>query len=119
MDGLIFFFQYLCPVDCEKASVSRLSSNTVSYIMILAGLGMVVGNMVGGKLADKMDPIKTCIILLTCMTMVLVLIFFFSGVQILSLCFTFMAAALSIALATPIQLLMIRPATAYFVGPVR
>lgn len=106
--GLFAWISYIAPL---MTSVSRFSPNAVSYIMILAGLGMVVGNMVGGKLADKMPPIKACIILLSCMTVVLVLIFFFSGIQILSLCFTFMAAALSIALATPIQLLMIRTAT--------
>ncbi|MES1160385.1 MAG: MFS transporter, partial [Bacteroidota bacterium] len=62
------------------------------------------------KLADKMEPVKACIILLISMAMVLTLIFFFSAYQPLSLCFTFIAAALSIALATPIQVLMIRTA---------
>jgi DHA1 family arabinose polymer transporter-like MFS transporter len=50
-------------------------------------------------------------ILLVSMAIVLVLIFLFSSYQALSLCFTFVAAALSIALATPIQVLMIRTAT--------
>jgi len=72
---------------------------------------MVVGNIIGGKLADKMEPVRACTILLVSMAMVLVLIFFFSSYQVLSLCFTFIAAALSIALATPIQMLMIRTAT--------
>src|SRR5260221_8423023 len=49
--------------------------------------------------------------MMTSMAVVLVLIFFFSSLQVLSLCFTFIAAALSIALATPIQMLMIRTAT--------
>jgi DHA1 family arabinose polymer transporter-like MFS transporter len=72
---------------------------------------MVAGNFVGGRLADKMEPVKACIILLGSMVSVLVLIFFFSSYQGLSLCFTFIAAALSLALATPIQLMMIRAAT--------
>jgi DHA1 family arabinose polymer transporter-like MFS transporter len=106
--GLFAWISYIAPL---MTDVSLFSANTVSYIMILAGFGMVVGNIVGGKLADKMEPVKACIILLISMATVLVLIFFFSSYQILSLCFTFLAAALSIALATPIQLLMIRTAT--------
>ncbi len=106
--GLFAWISYIAPL---MTDVSHFSANTVSYIMILAGLGMVVGNIVGGKLADKMEPVKACITLLTSMAVVLVLIFFFSSYQVLSLCFTFVAAALSIALATPIQVLMIRTAT--------
>lgn len=106
--GLFAWISYIAPLMTE---VSHFSANTVSYIMILAGFGMVVGNIVGGKLADKMEPVKACIILLVSMAIVLILIFFFSAYQPLSLCFTFIAAALSIALATPIQVLMIRTAT--------
>lgn len=106
--GLFAWISYIAPL---MTDVSHFSANTVSYIMILAGLGMVVGNIIGGKLADKMEPVKACTILLISMAVVLVLIFFFSSYQVLSLCFTFIAAALSIALATPIQMLMIRTAT--------
>ena len=106
--GLFAWISYIAPL---MTDVSHFSANTVSYIMILAGLGMVVGNIIGGKLADKMEPVRACTILLVSMAMVLVLIFFFSSYQVLSLCFTFIAAALSIALATPIQMLMIRTAT--------
>lgn len=106
--GLFAWISYIAPLMTE---VSHFSANTVSYIMILAGLGMVIGNFAGGKLADRMEPVKACILLLTCMAVVLVLIFFFSSYQLLSLCFTLFAAALSLALATPIQLLMIRTAT--------
>ena len=106
--GLFAWISYIAPL---MTDVSHFSANTVSYIMILAGFGMVVGNFVGGKLADKMEPVKACIILLASMATVLVAIFLFSGYQTPSLCFTFIAAALSLALATPIQLLMIRTAS--------
>ena len=106
--GLFAWISYIAPL---MTDVSHFSADTVSYIMILAGLGMVVGNIIGGKLADKMEPVKACTILLVSMAVVLALIFFFSSYQVLSLCFTFIAAALSIALATPIQMLMIRTAT--------
>lgn len=103
--GLFAWISYIAPL---MTDVSRFSANTVSYIMVLAGLGMVVGNVIGGRLADKMEPAKACILLLFAMAATLVLIFLFSRYQILSLVFTFIAGALSIALATPIQILMIR-----------
>lgn len=106
--GLFSWISYIAPL---MTDVSHFSAGTVSYIMILAGLGMVVGNIAGGKLADRMEPVRACMILLISMATVLVLIFLFSSYQALSLCFTFVAAALSIALATPIQVLMIRTAT--------
>jgi DHA1 family arabinose polymer transporter-like MFS transporter len=105
--GLFAWISYIAPL---MTDVSHFSAGTVSYIMILAGLGMVAGNIMGGRLADKMEPARACIILLISMTIVLLLIFSFSANQVLSLCFTFVAAALSIALATPIQVLMIRTA---------
>lgn len=106
--GLFAWISYIAPL---MTDISHFSPNTVSSIMVLAGLGMVVGNIAGGRMADRMEPVKACIILLISMTIVLVCIFFFSGIQVLSLCFTFLAAALSIALATPIQILMIRTAS--------
>jgi len=103
--GLFAWISYIAPL---MTDVSHFSANTVSYIMVLAGLGMVVGNVIGGRLADKMEPAKACILLLFAMAATLVFIFLFSQYQVLSLILTFIAGALSIALATPIQILMIR-----------
>ena len=105
--GLFAWISYIAPL---MTDVSHFSANTVSYIMILAGFGMVVGNIIGGRLADKMEPAKACVALLLAMAATLVAIFLFSQSQALSLVFTFVAGALSIALATPIQILMIRTA---------
>jgi len=105
--GLFAWISYIAPLMTE---VSGFAANTVSYIMVLAGFGMVVGNIVGGRLADKMAPVKACIVLLFAMAATLILIFFLSGSQVASLILTFIAGALSIALATPIQILMIKTA---------
>ncbi|OOQ56964.1 MFS transporter [Mucilaginibacter pedocola] len=105
--GLFAWISYIAPL---MTNVSHFSANQVSYIMVLAGLGMVVGNVIGGRLADKMEPVKACIVLLFAMAATLVLIFLFSGSQSVSLALTFIAGALSIALATPIQILMIKTA---------
>ncbi|RYZ92893.1 MAG: MFS transporter [Sphingobacteriaceae bacterium] len=105
--GLFAWISYIAPLMTE---VSRFSADKVAYIMVLAGLGMVVGNFAGGRLADKMEPLRASILLLFTMAATLVLIYFFSANQFASLVLTFVAGALSIALATPIQILMIKTA---------
>lgn len=105
--GLFAWISYIAPLMTE---VTGFAADKVSYIMILAGFGMVVGNIIGGRLADKMAPAKACIVLLFAMAATLVSIFFLSGNQIAALSLTFIAGALSIAIATPIQILMIKTA---------
>ena len=105
--GLFAWISYIAPLMTE---VSGFGADTVPYIMILAGLGMVAGNFAGGRLADKVPPVKACMILLLCMAAALVTIFFISGNQTLSLVMTFVAGTLSMAIGSPIQVLMIKTA---------
>ena len=105
--GLFAWISYIAPLMTE---VSGFGADTVPYIMILAGLGMVAGNFAGGRLADRVPPVRACMILLLCMAVALVTIYFISGNQILSLVMTFVAGTLSMAIGSPIQVLMIKTA---------
>jgi DHA1 family arabinose polymer transporter-like MFS transporter len=105
--GLFAWISYIAPLMTE---VSHFSSGSVSWILILAGFGMVVGNIIGGRLADKFKPAIACTWLLIAMAITLLFIYLFSDNQIISLLLTFVAGALSIALASPIQILMINTA---------
>ena len=105
--GLFAWISYIAPL---MIHVSGFSAGSVPQILILAGLGMVVGNFLGGKLADRVKPVKACLILLVSMALVLVTIFLVSGNQYMSLVMTFVAGSLSMALGSPIQVLMIRTA---------
>lgn len=77
---------------------------------MLAGLGMVVGNVFGGYLADKVSPAKASLALLLTMVVTLVVVHFFSFNPFISLALTFITGAISFALASPIQMLMITSA---------
>jgi DHA1 family arabinose polymer transporter-like MFS transporter len=105
--GLFTWISYIAPLMTE---VSHFSADKMFIIMVIAGLGMVAGNYAGGKLADRFQPENVCAALLLAMTIVLLAIYFFSYIQTVSLILTFLAGALSIALAAPIQILMIRTA---------
>lgn len=105
--GLFTWISYIAPL---MTHISGFSAQSVSGIMVLAGFGMVVGNLVGGRLTDRFSPAKLCAWMLVCMALTLTGVFFLSSVQPISLVLTFVAGALSIALGTPIQVLMMRTA---------
>ncbi|MDN3582166.1 MFS transporter [Mucilaginibacter flavus] len=105
--GLFCWISYIAPL---MTDVGHFSKNSVPLILIVAGLGMVIGNILGGKLADWVAPVKACLILLISMAVALVTIYFVSGNQVLSIIMTFITGALSMAIGSPIQILMIRTA---------
>ncbi|KRD07353.1 hypothetical protein ASE21_17825 [Flavobacterium sp. Root901] len=105
--GLFAWISYIAPL---LTNVSKFAEGDVSYILILAGLGMVVGNFAGGKLADKYSPAPTTLSLLFIMAVDLVLVYFFSYNQYVSLFLTFLTGAISFSVIAPIQMLMIRTA---------
>ncbi len=76
--------------------------------MMLVGLGLFVGNVVGGKMADRFSPIITCLALLVAMAADLLGIYFVSSNQVLLFMMTFVVGSCSMAVAAPIQILMIR-----------
>jgi len=105
--GLFTWYSYIAPL---LTDVSGFSPSSITYILILAGLGMFVGNLLGGKLADRFSPAKACIYLLLAMAITLTIVHFISTNQVLSLIMTFITGAVAFALASPIQMLMINTA---------
>ena len=71
---------------------------------------MVVGNFLGGKLADKYSPAPTVLALLFVMVLDLLMVYFFSFNQYVSLFLTFLTGAISFSVIAPIQMLMIKTA---------
>jgi len=103
--GLFSWFSYIAPL---MINISKFSSNSVSYIMIVAGFGMFVGNILGGKLADRKDPIKVTMLLLILMIISLILVFFFSDNKIISILLTFICGALAMSISSPINMIMLK-----------
>lgn len=105
--GLFCWISYIAPL---LTDVSKFSAEDVPYILILAGLGMVVGNFAGGKLADKFSPAKSVISILLIMALDLAGVYFLSSIQIVSLILVFLTGAIAFAAVAPIQMLMINTA---------
>jgi len=105
--GLFTWYSYIAPL---MTDVAGFSANSVTYIIMLAGLGMLCGNFIGGYLADKFSPAKASVALLLTMVITLIVVHFVSFNPILALIMTFVTGAVSFALAAPIQMLMITSA---------
>jgi len=105
--GLFAWISYISPIMTEVAGFSK---DMVPYIMILAGVGMVVGNLLGGKLADTISPAAACIVSLLAIVVCLVIDYCVAYHQVLSLVMTFVTDVITFSLGTPIQMLMIRTA---------
>ncbi|RMZ59144.1 MFS transporter [Chryseobacterium nematophagum] len=105
--GLFTWFSYITPL---MTIISGIKESQMAYVMMLAGGGMVVGNLVGGILSDRLSPEKTCALLLFLMMISLLGVFFLSEYRNISLVLTFLCGALSMSVAAPINIMMMKAA---------
>jgi len=105
--GLFSWYSYIAPLLTE---VSGFSAGSITYILIIAGAGMMVGNFIGGRLADRFSPARATFALLIAMSVTLLIVHYVSGNQVMALIMTFVAGAVAFAAASPIQMLMINTA---------
>jgi DHA1 family arabinose polymer transporter-like MFS transporter len=105
--GLFAWFSYIAPL---LIHISGFNAADVSYLMIVAGAGMVVGNILGGYLADKKNPAIAAITLLSLMVISLILVFLLSDNKIISIILTFICGTLAMSIGTPINMVMLKSA---------
>ncbi|PKB16283.1 MFS transporter [Flavobacterium sp. 5] len=103
--GLFCWISYIAPL---LTDISGFDAAEVPYILILAGAGMVVGNVIGGKLADTFPPDKTLITLFLLMALDLTMVYFFSSNPYISLLLVFTTGCVSFTFIASIQMLMIQ-----------
>ncbi|MEZ9253772.1 MFS transporter [Vibrio cyclitrophicus] len=75
--GTFTAFTFLAPI---LENVSGFDSSSISLIMLVYGVSVAVGNIWGGKMADKMSPIKALTVIFSGLASVLV-IFNFTAVN--------------------------------------
>jgi len=105
--GFFAWFSYIAPLLIE---VTGFSNNDVTWNLIIAGIGMLVGNTLGGRLADRFSPIKATCWLLFAMVISLITVSFASEYKVASVIMTFITGAIAFAMIAPIQMLMINAA---------
>ncbi|SIT07871.1 MFS transporter, DHA1 family, arabinose polymer transporter [Chryseobacterium ureilyticum] len=105
--GLFTWLSYITPL---MTVISGVQSSQMAYVMVLAGAGMVVGNLAGGVISDKLGPEKTCALLIFLMMISLGGVFLLSEHQNIAFILTFMCGALSMSIAAPINIMMMKAA---------
>ncbi|WP_454978175.1 MFS transporter [Capnocytophaga ochracea] len=103
--GLFAWFSYIQPLMIETA---HIHPDMKSIVMIVAGFGMVVGNLFGGWITDRHSPIKATIYILLLLISVLLLVFFFSHIQPMAWVLTFICGAMAMSLGSPLNMLIFR-----------
>ena len=105
--GLFAWFSYIAPLLTE---VAHFQPSQITWILVLAGVGMAVGNLLSGLVADRVSPIKATMLFLALMVVSLVVVYYVSPFKGPLLAMTFVTGAISFSLGAPIQILMIRAA---------
>tara|TARA_R110002049_G_scaffold1498_1_gene11584 strand:- start:8269 stop:9453 length:1185 start_codon:yes stop_codon:yes gene_type:complete len=102
--GFFAWYSYIAPLITD---VAGHPDEMVSLAMVLAGLGMVIGNFIGAKLAEKFSPINAIIITLVFMVIFLSLNTYLASSKSLVLVMTFIIGTITFCLSTPIQVAII------------
>ncbi|GAB3569941.1 MFS transporter AraJ [Spirosoma luteolum] len=103
--GLFAWFSYIAPLLTE---VAHFEPGQITWILVLAGVGMAVGNLLSGLLADRISPVKATMLFLGLMVLCLIIVYYVSPFKGPLLVMTFITGAISFSLGAPIQILMIR-----------
>ncbi len=102
--GFFAWYSYIAPL---VTKVAGWPEYMVGYAMILAGLGMVVGNFLGAKMAEKLSPLRAVATSLTLMVTVLLINSWLAFNPYAVMAMTFIIGAVAFTVATPIQMAII------------
>ena len=103
--GVFCWYSYVSPMLTE---VSGFAPSSLTLLMILAGFGMVVGNLTGGRLADRYTPGRVAAAMQGMIALVLVALFFGAGIPWLAVGLMCLCTAGLFGVSSPQQLLLIR-----------
>ena len=102
--ALFAWISYIAPLMTE---VSGVADKYLPYIMVLAGLGMFVGNLIGGKLTDAFCSTKVVVAVLVVQILCMLVIYGLSDNVWVSLVMTFLTGVTTFALVPSLTLLLL------------
>ncbi len=101
--GFFAWFTYIAPV---LTTVTHLPPQQVPYLLSLAGTGMTFGNWLGGRMADRLPPIKVILYLMISMMVIFSLNALLATHPLPIYLLTFITGANAFAIIAPIQSLL-------------
>ena len=99
------WFSYVEPI---MTNVTGFPAADMTWIMMVAGAGMVAGNFVSGKLADRFGAARVCGSLAALMVAVMPLLYFLAGSKAVSVVLMFVATFALFGIGGPLQYLIVR-----------
>lgn len=102
--GTFVVFTYLSPILQE---ITGLQEATVTIILFLYGIAIAIGNLIGGKVANK-NPLKALLWMFGLQGLVLLIFFFTMSNPLLSIISLFFVGLLSFATVPGLQLLVVQ-----------
>ena len=103
--GVFCWYSYINPM---LTNVSGFSAESITPLMILAGFGMVMGNLISGRLSDRYTPGKVGTAAQALICIMLLLIFFLSPYKWAAALLMCLCTAGLFAVSSPEQILIIR-----------
>ncbi|MDB5973135.1 MAG: arabinose transporter permease [Hydrocarboniphaga sp.] len=104
--GLFVVFTYIAPL---LTRISGFSDQAVSPILLIFGAGLVIGNLIGGKLADR-NLAQAILGSLLMLTLVLAVMSFALHSQIAAILFVGLLGAAAFATVPPLQIWVLKQA---------
>ncbi len=105
--GLFAWISYISPLVTQ---VGGLAVSQVPIIMVLVGLGMFIGNLIGGKLSDKISPNKAAIVSFSTMCIILLINFMIVEIPFVNYIMSFLTGLVAFTIGSPIQMMLINNA---------
>lgn len=105
--GIFCWYSYITPLLVNE---SGFAPEIVPVLMILAGFGMVVGNLVSGKLSDRFGAARVAVYVEISVCVALLLIFFFSSYGYFTVLLMMVGTAGLFAVSSPQQYLILKNA---------
>lgn len=105
--GVFCWYSYISPL---LTHVSGFSDSSISALMVLAGFGMVVGNLISGRMSDRYTPGRVTMLVQAGICLTLLAIFFLASNPWMSVLLMILCTAGLFAVSSPEQLLIIRVA---------
>lgn len=105
--GVFCWYSYINPL---LTDISGFSPQSITGLMMLAGLGMVAGNLIGGRLSDRFTPGRVAAVVQGVICIALLGIFFLSWSPLASAILMTVCTAGLFAVSSPEQISILRVA---------
>ena len=99
------WLSYIAPM---MTQVTHFSQSAMTWIMVVVGFGMVVGNSVAGKLSDRYSASLVTATVAGLLVIIMPALYLCAGYKIPSVIFAFIAPACLFGIGGPLQYLIVR-----------